>query len=435
MCADSASGALSTHLGTPTRRGRRDGPGRPPEGASSTPWPTASRSASAPHTSESDTTRATCRRGPRDAGSLSCADPGALLTLDASVAIGSVHARRGRQRGRDGRWRPVRRPSVAHWTRVLTSCSREPDCAWSDRRKPRAKCSGSLSALRNCSGPCFECAPHTKEPFARLAPHGCYSGTRDPETIRSWSARLDTESRARVRRRIVRTRRRSAQRRRRGTCAVRTRARAAPTDAAPNHGGATGCTTFCALRPVLAFAMVPSPPGSRSKADGGYIVIAPSVHPSGRPYRWDPGALPSRRPSRRRLRGCSTSHASASGASTGRATGPAAESFCRHRVRRGADARPQDRSTRRDGGTLSVAFAEHSDGRGDGRDLSTVVLPATEATKLGAFRCAHAHCSTRRTRTAVAAPPTSALVAAARALPDLAPLAVRWVDEPGDTRP
>ncbi|MEO3744937.1 bifunctional DNA primase/polymerase [Plantactinospora sp. B5E13] len=42
-------------------------------------------------------------------------------------------------------------------------------------------------------------------------------------------------------------------------------------------------------RPVLSRPM-PGRPGIDIKADGGYVVLPPSVHPStGRPYRWVPG--------------------------------------------------------------------------------------------------------------------------------------------------
>jgi hypothetical protein len=39
---------------------------------------------------------------------------------------------------------------------------------------------------------------------------------------------------------------------------------------------------------------------------------------------------------------------------------------------------------------------EHSDGRGDGHDSSTVVLPPTTEGRWGAFHCSHAHCAGRR---------------------------------------
>lgn len=38
---------------------------------------------------------------------------------------------------------------------------------------------------------------------------------------------------------------------------------------------------------------------------------------------------------------------------------------------------------------------EHSDGRGDGRDSSTVIFPRAAGHTLGGFRCAHSHCEGR----------------------------------------
>jgi Bifunctional DNA primase/polymerase, N-terminal len=289
-------------------------------------------------------------------------------------------------------------------------------------------------ALRTAEllGPVFPCAPRSKEPFARLAPHGCYSATRDPETIRSWFRpgstlnlalacggglfALDVDPRNDGDEALARLEREHG-----------------PLPMTPRQiTGGAGLHYLLRSGVRLRNGAVAS--GLEIKADGGYIVIAPSVHPSGGTYRWDLGALPSETPvadAPAWLLDLAREHELRD---YGAAAGPAAESFVGIAF---AAAQMLGHKTGARGATAARCpwFAEHSDGRGDGCDLSTVVLPATQATKLGAFRCAHAHCSSRRTRTAVAVLPTSAIIAAARALPDLAPLVVRWIDEPGNTRP
>ena len=60
-------------------------------------------------------------------------------------------------------------------------------------------------------------------------------------------------------------------------------------------------------------------------------------------------------------------------------------------------------------------FVEHSDGRGDGKDSSTVLLAPTSAAKLGHFKCSHGHCSQRRLADVLTVLSKGAIDAASRA--------------------
>jgi hypothetical protein len=285
-------------------------------------------------------------------------------------------------------------------------------------------------ALRTAEllGPVFPCAPHSKEPFVRLAPHGCYSATRDPETIRSWFRPGSTLN-----------------------LALACGAGLFALDVDPRNDGDEALARFEREHGPLPMTprqitggdglhyLLRAPAGSRLrngaiapgleiKADGGYIVVAPSVHPSGGTYRWDLGALPSETPIADAPEWLLHLSREREVRSYGTAVGPAACSFLGVAF---AAAELLGSKVGPHGATAVRCpwFAEHSDGRGDGCDLSTVILPPTKRAKLGAFRCAHAHCSRRPTGAALAALPTSALVAAARALPALAPRAARWIGQ------
>jgi hypothetical protein len=136
--------------------------------------------------------------------------------------------------------------------------------------------------------------------------------------------------------------------------------------------------------------------GIEIKSDGGYIVAAPSIHPdSGHAYRWDVGALPSE-----------TALADAPmwlvDALTTDSRPPMAPID-------GTDAADTVLGRAFElagwlgdpllGGKRMVRcpwLLEHSDGRGDGHDSSTVVLPPTTIGRWGAFHCSHAHCAGRR---------------------------------------
>jgi len=144
------------------------------------------------------------------------------------------------------------------------------------------------------------------------------------------------------------------------------------------------------------------------KAAGGYVLVAPSIHPDTlREYAWDIGALPSETTLAEMPEWLSDLSRDRSRQTPVVAVGPVAESF------------------------LGIAFAvagwigralpdgkyavicpwlgEHSDGRGDGNDSSTVLMPPTSHARLGAFVCSHAHCGARSTSELIAAIPPEAL--------------------------
>jgi hypothetical protein len=130
------------------------------------------------------------------------------------------------------------------------------------------------------------------------------------------------------------------------------------------------------------------------KAHGGYVLAEPSIHPLGGMYRNDVGA---------HLEDVTIAPMPAwlVTLATGKTRGAVAPSS-------GIDARISllgqifERC-----GALGDALPDgrrivrcpwsrlHSDGRGDGRDTSTVLFPRSEGKTLGGFHCSHSHCSHR----------------------------------------
>ncbi len=140
--------------------------------------------------------------------------------------------------------------------------------------------------------PIFPLKPHDKIPLGRLAPHGCLDASTDPEIIGAW---WTTEPEAGI---GLRTGRAS------GTVAI---------DIDPRHGGDVSLAQLEAEHgPLpatveaitggggrhLLFAYPAGDvdikncaglgglPGIDVRGEGGYIAVAPSIHPSGQPYKW-----------------------------------------------------------------------------------------------------------------------------------------------------
>lgn len=160
-------------------------------------------------------------------------------------------------------------------------------------------------------------------------------------------------------------------------------------------------------------------PGVEVKGDGGYVIVSPSLHRSGCRYCWDAGAHPLDVPiadcppallgllvGQRRRRDATP------------ATGRAATAFLVRCFREAGWAVGGDLGN----GGIAVACpwrADHTDGRGDGTDTSTVILPPTERRPLGTFVCSHGHCAGHGT------------VAVLHALPDVALASLADTDPAG----
>jgi hypothetical protein len=154
------------------------------------------------------------------------------------------------------------------------------------------------------------------------------------------------------------------------------------------------------------------------KANGGFVVAPPSVHPNGGVYRWDLGALPSETPL-----------AEPPAWLFERAVGTTREpSACGH-LREGSAHDTFLGAAFGAMGWLGRDLADgkvaahcpwahsHSDGRGSGGDSSAVVFPSSDHTKLGGFKCSHAHCAGRTVIDVLRALSPAAVDAAARSAP------------------
>jgi len=157
--------------------------------------------------------------------------------------------------------------------------------------------------------------------------------------------------------------------------------------------------------------------GAEAKHEG-YILVAPTVHPNGGVYRWDLGAHPLETPvaelpdawldhlTARTRRSSSASALPSSGVDAAQSW--LGEAFAAMRWL--GDPLPDGKRMVR-----CPWLIEHSDGRGDGSDSSTVLFPRAEGCTLGAFACLHGHCVGRTWRDVLEVLPPSAKWAADRA--------------------
>jgi hypothetical protein len=258
----------------------------------------------------------------------------------------------------------------------------------------------------------FPCAPRGKQPFGKLAPRGVYDATTDESLIRSWFkphstlnlaiacgasglAVLDVDTRDGK----IGDEELGLLERGHSTLPHTPRA-------ITGSGGLH--YLFRAPNQKLRNGPLRECRNVEMKAAGGYVLAAPSIHPdTRREYAWDIGALPSETPlaempewlidlSRDRSRQASVV-----------AVGPVAESFFGIAFAAAGwmgRALPDGKYA-----VLCPWLSEHSDGRGDGNDSSTVLMPPTSHARLGAFVCSHAHCGARSTSELIAAIPPEAL--------------------------
>lgn len=131
------------------------------------------------------------------------------------------------------------------------------------------------------------------------------------------------------------------------------------------------------------------------KAEGGYVIAPPSVHPSGQPYRWD------RDPRETRLAACPdwlrAIPAEGQPAPDRARTRDAAQTVL---GRAFAEASLLGRAL--EGGKRAVVCPwqeQHTSGAPF--DSSTVLFPANAADGLGGFHCSHSHCAGRTSKDAV----------------------------------
>lgn len=193
--------------------------------------------------------------------------------------------------------------------------------------------------------------------------------------------------------------------------------------------GDGGHHRFCAY-PVGGVRSCDLAPGVELLSDGKYVLVWPSVHPeTGGMYMHDQVASIFTMPLAPLPQWVIDIAGRGGTIDYGQPTGASATSFL------GTAFRAAGWLGRElpNGKIVAVCpwASEHGvhDGerRGIGADSSAVILPPTEKTPLGAFKCRHGECETRRTRDALAALPDVAVRAALDAHPDLFALARRIV--------
>lgn len=134
----------------------------------------------------------------------------------------------------------------------------------------------------------------------------------------------------------------------------------------------------------------------------GYVLAPPSVHPNGGLYRWDLGAhivdtpIASLPDTWLRHITAPTRASRTKGTVLPSSGLDAADSYLGHAFAAEGwigDPHPDGKRNVR-----CPWLDEHSDGRGDGRDSSTVIFPRASGHTLGGFRCVHGHCAARTWR-------------------------------------
>lgn len=147
-------------------------------------------------------------------------------------------------------------------------------------------------------------------------------------------------------------------------------------------------------------------PGLDLKGKGGYIVVEPSTHYSGKQYIWDSG-LDLETPIAELPEWCTnTKKVKVRPEWTGKKAkdsviglGFKAAGWLGVELDQGKSA-------------VNCPWSHnHTDGRGTGGDGSSVILPPTDENNLGGFKCSHSHCGDRTWRDAFEALPEDAKMA------------------------
>lgn len=274
-----------------------------------------------------------------------------------------------------------------------------------------------------------------KHPNARLVPQGVKNATRDKSILREWFRRFPN-----------------------GNWAIRSGEAIAGggylvvLDVDPRNGGDASLGQLPSPPPETwtqesggvggrhYLLRSPTPADGRTVGPGldligqnKYILVDPSVHPSGNPYIWSPGKAPGEIPI------------------------ADAPPWLLNDGEGGVGARPVrlGDGTARDtvlgeafalAGMLGVGLAdgsvavkcpwadEHSDARGHGEDSSTVILPPAGGSRFGGFSCKHSHCAMRKWHDVLNALPISAVEEAKRKYP-MRPQAVNEAAEGAEGAP
>lgn len=133
-------------------------------------------------------------------------------------------------------------------------------------------------------------------------------------------------------------------------------------------------------------------PGLDIKGYGGYILVEPSMHASGKQYVWDMGCNPNDTPIAKAPQWIAFQ----------KSNGPRPEhngESARNTILGEAFALAGMLGPTLKDGMIAVRCPwadEHSDARGRGEDGSTAILPPAMGSNFGAFRCLHGHCEHRK---------------------------------------
>jgi predicted P-loop ATPase len=157
-------------------------------------------------------------------------------------------------------------------------------------------------------------------------------------------------------------------------------------------------------------------PGLDVKATPGYVVCDPSLHLSGQRYEWDAGAHPDDLVEIKEAPRWITD-----GADLARSRPDPTGTLARNTLLGKAFENAGMIGNNLANGSVMVQCPwvdEHSDGRGDGKDSSTVILPPIDGTSFGSFSCSHGHCvGQRKWSDVLKALPAAAVAAAQQQFP------------------